>query len=226
MFIIGHRGAAALEPENTLRALRKGLECAHFVEVDVRMTRDGVPVILHDPTVDRTTDGTGNVRDLTFDDVMKLDAGKGERIPTLEEVLRLLKGNGGLVVELKETEDPGPVLDMIGRSGVAPLFIVSFHTSVLKEVKRTLHHARTGLIFSRADEDSLEIAGIIHADLILPKYVLLTAALVEEAHRRRLMVVPWTLNTDEEIRRAAEMQADGFATDDPCRAKDILRELG
>jgi glycerophosphoryl diester phosphodiesterase len=225
MFIIGHRGAAAAEPENTLRALRAGMKCAHFVEVDVRISRDEIPVILHDPTVDRTTNGKGKVADLTLSALKSLDAGKGEGIPTLEEVLHLVAGKCGLAVELKEEEDPGPVLDLLGRSSVAPLLVVSFHAHVLKEVKRSLHHARTGFIFSRVTEPPLEIAAVIRADMIFPRFTLLTSVLVEEAHQRQLMVVPWTLNTQEEIRTAVEAQADGFATDDPCRAKEVLRNL-
>jgi glycerophosphoryl diester phosphodiesterase len=225
MFIIGHRGSAATEPENTLRALRSGMKCAHFVEVDVRTTQDGIPVIMHDPTVDRTTSGKGKVSENTLSVLKQLDAGKGESIPTLEEVLRLVEGRCGLVVELKEERDPGPVLEQIRPSRVEPLLIVSFHAAVLKEVKRTLRYARTGFIFSHADPDPLEISAVIHADMIFPRYTLLTPALVEEAHHRNLKVVPWTLNSSVEIHIASEMQADGFATDDPCRAKQVLKEM-
>jgi glycerophosphoryl diester phosphodiesterase len=225
MFVIGHRGSAATEPENTLRALRAGMNCAHFVEVDLRMTLDGVPIIMHDATIDRTTNGQGKVSDLTFSDLQQFDAGKGEVIPALTEVLRLVEGRCGLVVELKEVRDPGPVLELIGKSAVNPLLIVSFHAPALKEVKRTLRHARTGLIFSHSYPDPLEIAVIINADMIFPRFNLLTPALVEEAHHRYLMVVPWTLNTAAEIRTVVEMQADGFATDDPCQAKRILKDL-
>jgi glycerophosphoryl diester phosphodiesterase len=225
MFLIGHRGAAAVEPENTLRALETGMKCAHFVEVDVRMTGDGVPAILHDTTVDRTTNGRGAIRDLTLAQVKMLDAGKGERIPTLEEVLRLVKGRCGLVVELKEKEDTESILSLIERSDITPLMIVSFHSDVLKEVKRTLHHAHTGYIFSRMTGMPLETAGVIHADMVFPRFSLCTSALVEEAHHRRLMVVPWTLNHQEEIRTAVAIQADGFATDDPCWARKVLQTM-
>jgi glycerophosphoryl diester phosphodiesterase len=225
MFVIGHRGAAAMEPENTLRALRVGMKCAHFVEVDVRITQDGVPVILHDPTIDRTTNGHGKVSDIPLAVLRQFDAGKGETIPTLEEVLHLVEGKCGLAVELKEKEDPGAVLDLVGRSRVNPLLVVSFHADPLKEVKRTLRHARTGFIFSRPDPDPMETAALIHADMIFPRFSLLTPTLVEEAHRRKLMVVAWTLNSAPEIRTAVEVQADGFATDDPCGARKVLQDL-
>ncbi len=224
MFLIGHRGSAATEPENTLRALRTGMKCAQIVEVDVRTSRDGSHVILHDPTIDRTTDGTGTVSDLSLAELKRRDAGKGETIPTLDEVLGLVEGKCGLAVELKEDRDPGPVLDEIHRYAIEPLFIISFHDTILKDVKRTLRRARTGFIFSRIVSDPLEIAAVIHADMIFPRFDLVTPPLVEDAHFRNLWVVGWTLNTPEEIRRAVEMQVDGFATDDPCRAKRILEE--
>ncbi|HDI31391.1 MAG TPA: glycerophosphodiester phosphodiesterase, partial [Thermofilum sp.] len=88
MIVIGHRGMRFVEPENTLRAIERALRCGvDAVEVDVRMTKDGRLVLMHDETVDRTTDGEGRVRDLTFNEIRRLDAGKGERVPTLEEVL-------------------------------------------------------------------------------------------------------------------------------------------
>ncbi len=225
MFVIGHRGAAATEPENTLRALRVGMRCAHFVEVDVRTSADGVPVILHDPTVDRTTGGHGAVSDLTLAELKQLDAGKGEAIPTLEEVLALVEGKCGLVVELKEERDPTPVLDLIARRSVAPLFVVSFHQFVLKEIHRTLRQARTGFIFSHPYPDPLEIATVIHADMVFPRFDWVTPALIEEAHFRNLLVVAWTLDSPEIIRMAVEMQVDGFATNDPCHAQKVLEEL-
>ncbi|MDD1678136.1 MAG: glycerophosphodiester phosphodiesterase [Methanomicrobiales archaeon] len=224
MFVIGHRGAAAIEPENTLRALRAGMRCAHFVEVDVRTTRDGVPVIMHDATIDRTTSGQGKVAEFTLAELKQFDAGK-ESIPTLEEVLRLVEGKCGLAVELKEERDPAPILELITHSSVEPLLVVSFHAPMLKEVKRTLRQARTGLIFSHLNPDPLETAMVIHADLLLPRFSLLSPTLVEDAHFRNLLVVTWTLNSAEEIQKAVEARVDGFATDDPCRAKKVLHNL-
>ena len=225
MFIIGHRGAAARAPENTLRALKEGMKCAHFVEVDVRMSQDGVPVILHDSTLNRTTNGTGEVKGRTLAELKRLDAGEGESIPTLEEVLSLVNGRCGLIVELKEQEGVGSILNSIGSSGVHPIFIVSFHSSALKHVHQLLPRAGCGLIVSRWENHPLEQATILHANWILPKISLLTPERVEEAHQRHLQVVPWTLNHEREIRAAVEAQADGFATDDPCFARRILKEL-
>lgn len=101
LFVIAHRGASAFEPENTLRAVRRALDLgAGMVEVDVRESRDGYIVVIHDGTVDRTTE-RGCVKDMNLRELRILDAGLGERIPTLEEVANTVKGKAKLVVEIK-----------------------------------------------------------------------------------------------------------------------------
>ena len=115
---IAHRGYSAVAPENTLPALAAAvLGGATFVEFDVRTTADGVPVVIHDRTVDRTTSGTGHVRDLSLDEVRELDAGSwfspayaGARVPTLAETLDLLAaGDHGLLLEIKPPATPEQV---------------------------------------------------------------------------------------------------------------------
>ncbi len=99
---IGHRGAAGHAPENTIAAVRKGISLGvDFVEVDVQRCRDGHLVVIHDATVDRTTDGKGEVCDLTWDELQLLDAGGGERIPSVEEVLAAANGLAGVMLEVK-----------------------------------------------------------------------------------------------------------------------------
>src|SRR6266511_3945699 len=102
MIVVGHRGAAGLEPENTLRAFRRGIELGvDYVECDVHLTRDGHLAVIHDETVDRTTDGHGPVAGFSLEELRRLDAGQGERIPTLEEVLATTRGHVRLLIELK-----------------------------------------------------------------------------------------------------------------------------
>lgn len=103
MMLMGHRGAKALEPENTLLSIKRALEIGvDAVEIDVHLTKDQEIVVIHDSTVDRTTNRTGPVGSYTLEDIRKLDAGKGEKIPTLVEVIGLTKGKAKLVIELKE----------------------------------------------------------------------------------------------------------------------------
>jgi glycerophosphoryl diester phosphodiesterase len=222
MFIIGHRGARAVEPENTLRAIRAGMKCARHVEVDVRLTRDRVPVILHDAGLERTTDGRGPVGDLSFADVRQLDAGKGEKIPTLEEVCREVKGRCGLFVELKEPGSEEEVSAVLRDTGPDDLWIVSFHPECIRALKALCPGVRSGYIYSRTTPDPLSTAVDLGCQVILPKFVLVTTDLVGRCHASGLMVVPWTLNSAVDFLNAREFGVDGFATDDPCLARDYL----
>ncbi|MDD4254294.1 MAG: glycerophosphodiester phosphodiesterase family protein [Methanofollis sp.] len=94
MFIIGHRGARAAARENTLHAVEVGIACADYVEVDVRLSREGMPVVIHDATLDRTTDGSGAVCTYLLSELKALDTGDGEQIPGLQEVVSLVTGGG------------------------------------------------------------------------------------------------------------------------------------
>ena len=108
--IMGHRGAKAYEPENTLRSIRRALELGvHAVEIDIHLSRDGRLVVIHDATVDRTTNGKGRVADLTWEELRRLDAGLGEAVPSLEEVTALVHGRAHLFIELKDRQAVEPL---------------------------------------------------------------------------------------------------------------------
>ncbi|MDD1660431.1 MAG: glycerophosphodiester phosphodiesterase [Methanomicrobiales archaeon] len=217
--IIGHRGARALEPENTLRAVARGLECAGWVEVDVRLSREGVPVVIHDATLDRTTDGKGPVRETLLADMRRLDAGKGERIPLLQEVLDRVGHRGGLVVEAKEEAVPA-ICSLLGSYGLEEVMLVSFHAGALPAARSLLPGLATGLIVSRPEGDPVEMACRAGAGTVLPRQDLLSEGLVRDARGKGIRVIPWTLNTREEVLRAVVRGAEGFATDDPCAARE------
>jgi len=118
--IFGHRGAGSHEPENTLRAIRWALRNgADGVEVDVRITKDGIPVLIHDESVDRTTNGSGIVKDFLLRDLKRLDAGKGEEIPTLKEAIEVIKHRGKLLLHVKTLEAKEAIHRLIEDSGVA-----------------------------------------------------------------------------------------------------------
>jgi glycerophosphoryl diester phosphodiesterase len=219
MFIIGHRGAKAVEPENTLRAIREGMKYADYVEIDARLSRDRIPVVMHDPTVDRTTDGRGPVNSFTIAELMTLDAGKGERIPSLEEVCRAVRGSCGLFCEIKEPGSEVIVCGVLGREAPRDLWIVSFHAESITAAHQYLPRVPTGLIVSRMGSDLPEQAADLGADAILLKYDLLTTDLVSACHDRSLRVISWTLNTPAEFEKAAGFGIDGLASDDPCAAR-------
>ena len=225
MQIIGHRGARALEPENTLRAVERGLACAGWVEVDVRLSREGVPVIMHDATLDRTTDGTGPVRDALVVELRRLDAGQGERIPLLSEVLDRVGHHGGLVVEAKEENAVPAICSLLGAYGTGDVMLVSFVPAALTAARALLPGLATGLIISRTEVDPVEMATRAGAGTLLPRKDLLSEDLVQAARRVRVRVIPWTLNTGDDIRRAMELDVDGFTTDDPCSAREWVKGM-
>src|SRR5271157_3297017 len=202
MWIIGHRGAQAEEPENTMRSVRKGCECADFVEVDIRLSHEGVPVVIHDAKLDRTTSGTGRVNDHTLKELRILDAGDGETIPILSEILAFVKGKCGLFIELKEPGRENAVCSLLEKNPVENIFIVSFHEESLKAVKNLLSGVRTGYIFSEPNNNPVSKASQLRADAIIPRLDRLSADLINAAHEHQIQVIPWTPNTHTQIRKA------------------------
>jgi glycerophosphoryl diester phosphodiesterase len=223
MLIIGHRGARAQQPENTLRALEEGIRCADFVEIDLRRSRDGELVVMHDPTVDRTTNGTGPVGALSLTELKRLDAGKGERIPAFQEVLDLVRGRCGLLAEIKEPGTEDQIVARIRDTGFEDLFVISFHLSAIKRVKEgsTL---KTGLIVSRRVPDPVDLAFRAGIDLILPRLDLVTGDMVQEAHRQGILLFAWTVNQVGDIHRMARFGVDVIASDDPCFARSVVHK--
>lgn len=144
--ICAHRGENRVHPENTLSAFRAAVDMgAHMIEFDVRLTKDKRPVIMHDKTVDRTTNGKGQVSDLTFEQIRKLDAGswksekfKGEKVPTLEEVLDVMPENVWLNVHLKGDKELGKIVaKIIAEKDCKRQAVIACNTVVLEGVKET-----------------------------------------------------------------------------------------
>ncbi len=227
MFIIGHRGAGGIEPENTLRALQKGIECADFVEIDLRLARDGIPVAIHDATLDRTTDGTGPVKDHTIEELKGLDAGGGETIPTLQEILRLICDRGaGLVVEIKEPGTEAIIASTLMGHMPDRLVLISLYPESVAMAKKLLPGARAGLIYLEPLDDPVGLARQIQAEIILPWWDLVSHEVVERAQGAGMLIVPWTLDAPDDIREAVRLGVDGFVADDPCTARRYLQSAG
>lgn len=223
--IIGHRGAGALEPENTLLSLAKGIECgANLVEVDARTSKDGHLVVIHDRTLERTTSGKGLVKDFTLQELKSLDAGRGERIPTLEEVLNFTKGvNAKLIIEIKEEGTEDAIARGVGNSGLEDsVILISFNPKSVRRVKELLPKVKTGFIFPRPLKNPVGLALGLHSDVLLPQHGLVTAKLVDSSHKHGIKVFSWTLNSTEEFRSAVKLGLDGFATDNPCLARQVI----
>jgi glycerophosphoryl diester phosphodiesterase len=245
-----HRGASGLAPENTLAAFRKALELGvDALELDLRVTRDGAVVVIHDERLDRTTDGRGSVGDLSLEAVKGSDAGtkfapafRGERIPTLREVIDLVKAKGNdrvrLDLELKFRPDhPGEprdfeerVLEVLREMGfVDRVNVISFHHPSLTKVKALEPRLRTGLLAGgqKGPQDPGALVRQYRADYYSPNFRHVTAEAVAALHRGGIPIVPWTVNEEGEMRRLmalgiGTLARDGIATDFPDRLLNLL----
>ncbi|MHB9302187.1 glycerophosphodiester phosphodiesterase [Thermofilum pendens] len=217
-FVVAHRGASGYEPENTLRAVRRALEMGvDAVEVDVRLSADGVPVVIHDETLERTTSGRGRVRDYPVDELRMLDAGSGERIPLLAEVLDEVKGKAALFLELKEVEAAAPSLSLVEEKGMlGDVLFISLQPEALAEVRRMSPRAYLGLIYFKPGEWILE-AKRLGCSFVLPHYRLATEKAVSFAHRLKLRVVAWTVDDPATAAELKKRGVDGVASNFPDR---------
>jgi len=216
---IGHRGARAYEPENTLRSFKRAIDLGvDAVELDVRRTKDNKIVVIHNSDVNKTTDGSGSISDFTLEEIKKFVTEKGEHIPTLEEVLGFVDKRVKILVELKETGIEKEVLDLINEKGLLDnVIIISFHENALKKVRELNDEVVTGLIYVR-HKNPIQAALDLKAEYLLPLYRFTHSANIKKAHEKGLKVIVWTINKPEEVAEYQKKGVDGIASDKP----DIL----
>ncbi|MBW9210212.1 glycerophosphodiester phosphodiesterase [Mumia sp. zg.B21] len=240
--VVAHRGAHAVAPENTLAAVAAAVAIGvDAVEIDVQSTRDGTPVVVHDPTLARTTDVArrhpGRAHDpvwtFTDDEVRRLDAGSGrgaafagEPVPTLEQMLDALRATGvALLVEIKNPETQPRLVGAVAEvlrcfSPGVSVTAQSFHAPALREFGRLLPEVPRGLlVHSTPRQPRLEA----WADAVNPWHGAVTSAYVRRAQLAGLETNVWTANAPAAILRAADAGVEGIITDRPQRALDLLR---
>lgn len=247
--LFAHRGGAGLAPENTLAAFRMAVERweADVLEMDVRATRDGKVVVIHDETVDRTSDGTGAVRDLTLEELRKLDAGhrfldpageasfrgKGIRIPLFEEVLETFP-HTRLNVDVKSREAGPGLVEIIRRHGAEGRVLVASEREANRRALREypgpwgasrrqirrfwlLHRLPGGRLYTPR-ADALQVPETYRGIRVV------TPRFVREAHARNLPVHVWTVDDPDRMRRLLSWHVDGIQTDRPDRLARVLVE--
>ena len=218
---IGHRGAAGHAPENTLAAIRKGIELGvDFVEIDVRCTADGSLIALHDATVNRTTDGKGPIDRLSLLDVKALDAGNGERVPMLEEVLRVVSGQAGLMLELKVKGAAQKAVEAVQKAEFkGPLIYASFLHEELGIIRSVDAEASLMALFGRLPQASVARAMKYSPSHVGLRHDTVTRRLVEAFHDEDLLVFVYTTDTIREIQRAISAGVDGIISNVPERLR-------
>ena len=219
MLRIGHRGAAGLAPENTLASIERAISLGlDICEVDVRRTGDGHLVALHDAHVDRTTNGTGFVSEMSVLELRELDAGGGQRIPTLEDVLLTVAGRIGLILEIKVQGLALPIFEIVRRVGITgPVIYASFIHEELRSIRETDSQALTAVLFPRLTKAPVAVAQKVRATHAGFNYRGVTGPLVEACHQQGLAVLVYTVNDRHDIERMKSLGVDGIISDYPDR---------
>lgn len=220
---IGHRGACGYEPENTLASFEYAIKLrVDMIEFDVMQCKTGEIVVIHDDTVDRTTNGHGFVKDLTLKELRKLDAGDEQQIPTLQEVLELVKRKCKVNIELKGTSIAQKVADIIQdyiktKNWLHSDFLVSsFDFVELKKFKEVCSHVAVSLLFYEP-EDYIKIAQAYNANFIGLDMSLVTKDVLDAAHQNNIKVLVYTVNDLLEIKNLKDLGVDGIFSDYPDR---------
>ncbi len=238
---IAHRGASGdgHAPENTLAAFQKAIEMGvDGVECDVHCTKDGSVVVIHDHTLNRTTDTKGVVEEMTLREVKKADAGSwfdprfaGERVPTLRELLELTKGKVITVIEIKSENIADKVVKEIESARAeSEVVIISFHASALRDAQEINPRIPRGILIGgrKAIRKPAGILDLIHqaaeagAGVLDLSSKIITPPLVEESHRRGMGVWAWTVDEEVEMRTLAEMYVDGITSNYPEKLQAAL----
>jgi glycerophosphoryl diester phosphodiesterase len=238
---IAHRGASGqgLAPENTLAALEMAIEIGvDLVEIDIHLTADGHPVVIHDRSVDRTTNGTGFIDTMTLSQVRQLDAGSwfdrsyyNEKIPTLEEVLDLCRNRVPVLIEAKTVESAEAAAVLI-RSLRAQSHVVvqSFHGAGVRAVNRLDRRIPTAFLMSGGEAVLRRKTGVVRrvlklgANALALKYKAASPELVAMFLARAMGFWVWTVDEEEEMRAMIDMGVGGIITNYPDRLNKVLSE--
>ncbi len=224
MWRIGHRGACGYAPENTLASMRKAIELGvDGFEFDIQLSKDNIPVVIHDATLERTTNGKGLVCDYTFQELQQLDAGNGEKIPSLKEVIEEFAYKTHLFIELKAENSVKPVMELLKHSvetmnlSYERFFICSFNHQQIAEARSLIPEIRTCALLVGIPVTLAQIAVEAGAYSLNPAIHHVNQALIDDAQKRGLKVMVWTVNEPMEIAHARSLKVDGIISNYPDR---------
>lgn len=245
-YIIAHRGASGQAPENTLSAFEKAIEIGvDMVELDVHLTKDGKVVVIHDEKLDRTTNMTGEIKEMTWDEMKDADAGswygeqfKGEKLPTLDDALKQINGRTKVLIEIKNGGDYYPGIEektweVIQANNAQSWCIIQSFSQFAVEHFTELN---TGLPVYKLVVGNLPL-GAFHGDTKLrfgsimkytdfkgvnPNRKFVRKRIIKKLHARGQEIFVWTVNQEEDMKKLVEMGVDGIITNYPDRLRRVL----
>ena len=226
----GHRGNSGELPENTLSAYESAIELGcDMIECDVHLTLDGELIVIHDHTLDRTTDGHGLVATRTFAELRALDAGGGQQLPTLEEVCDVVRGRAGLCIETKQLPLPYDGLeekllhelrrlDMVDQTCV-----ISFSHPSIRRLKELEPNLQVGAIVAARPIRATDVLEAALADIWAPQWAAIDSDLVDEVHRAGKVVGAWTVDDRAAAMWCLQCKPDSVFTNRPREIIPLLR---
>jgi glycerophosphoryl diester phosphodiesterase len=223
---IGHRGAKGLESENTLRSFRRAIKLGvDMVEFDVHLTRDAMPVVMHDYTVRRTTNGRGRIRNLTLPQFKQLRCKNNEAPPTLSETLRVLGRKTVANVEIKTLNAAVPVAQFFNSRNIRKILFSSFKWKALGIIRSILPDAKVGVLVERISllRRPFKTAGKLNAWSINPSAALVSSRFMRKARKQGLKVLVYGLRNDKDLLRCFNLRVDGVFVDFPDRAMETFK---
>lgn len=226
MLCIGHRGAMGHEPENTLLSIAKALSLGvDAIEIDVYNVEDNL-VVIHDRSLSRTTNGAGYLEDCSFDYLRSLDAGKGEQIPTLEEVFETVNRQVTIDIELKGSNTAKLVASLIQKYVNQGWFyrdfvVSSFNHYELHQLKTICPKITIGMLIYGLPWEYLTAARTIQADIVIANLDVATSEFVNSVHQKDLLAWIYTVNEPEDIDRLKKLQVDAIFTNYPERVLSL-----
>ena len=227
---IAHRGFSSLAPENSIEAFKKAAESGvDMVEFDVHGTKDGHIIVIHDENLKRTTDGQGFIKDLTLEEIKKFHEPNGEQIPTLEEVMEILKDKCALNIEIKDRNLTDNLLTIIKKEKITNIVLSSFQLNVIKKIEKKEPTMKTAWLLA---ETKFKISLLYVFRSILPYFIkmiakhvkmdsvglyykLITKKLVQILHKENIKIVAWTINKEEDFEKMQSFGVDAIISDKP-----------
>jgi glycerophosphoryl diester phosphodiesterase len=228
MLVIAHRGASAVEPENTLRAFERAIQMgAQMIELDLHLTQDGHVVVIHDDQLSHTTNLRGRVSRLSLDEVKQADAGKGERVPTLQETLELTRGRIQLYLEIKAPQAAAETLRLVrAYSCQDEVMLASFDLKLMERLGEEVTDMEIGLILGTPTlnprvrwREAFPWIALRHFNYqtLCMQVKMCSAALARNIKQQGKMLYVWTANSEADYARMSARNVDGIVTDTPDR---------